>query len=83
MTEICSKLAVTTAERRCSGIFIVNFFKIPHCSGPSIPDFEQVNAGCGCFGETFQNTHFPFQLFQVLNYKNCSNRRICLKLSGQ
>ena len=33
-------------SQRCrSGVVIVNFEQIPHCSGVSIVDFEQVNAG--------------------------------------
>ena len=46
MCEICSRLIIKTPERchsRRSGVFIVNFEEISHCSGVSIVDFEQVN----------------------------------------
>ena len=41
MCERCSKLI---PERRCSGVFVVNFEQISHCSDVTIVDFEQVNA---------------------------------------
>ena len=48
MCKICSKLIIKTPERchwRRSGVFIVNFEEISHCSGVSVVDFEQLNAG--------------------------------------
>ena len=48
MSEICSKLTIKTLERRrCrrSGVFIVNFERISHCSLSSIADFEKVKPG--------------------------------------
>ena len=49
MCEISSKLTIKTSERRHrsrSGVFIVNFkTDFTHCSGISIVDFKQVNAG--------------------------------------
>ena len=48
MCGICSKLIMKTPEQhhwRYSDVFIVNFEHIPHSSGVSIADFEQVNAG--------------------------------------
>ena len=38
-----------TSERRHgrrSGVFVINFEQILHCSGVSIADSQQVNAGC-------------------------------------
>ena len=46
MCEICSKLTITTPDQSqwCrSGIFILNFELISHCSGVSIVAFKQVN----------------------------------------
>ena len=62
MFQLYSELTITKQERHpwsYSGVFIINFEQISHCSGVSIIDFEQINGGW----ENFKYEFRPRRIF--------------------